>query len=276
MRAYDLWFAADRGIATHPEGTPVRPAPAAQPDGWIGSAGPGIEQRSWPRGPLTGLPMFHLLTLRLPPAYRRRGAAQTAIAFFQGEGQSARPRPGAQPPTRLRRLLARTDLFAQAVRCATDHPRLERRTDLIGGQFALLRLTEEEFAANPSVPPPDPRRPGQHVANDDGPNAWDTRAPTRPVWLVERPDPNAGLAPADPFGATPPGYVTPCTDQGDRLPWAQDLAPCHLGGTAFPEQDLPDGLTPFYLELAELPGANFGGGVAQLDLDSDVFDWSCD
>ena len=44
---------------------------------------------------------------------------------------------------------------------------------------------------------------------------------------------------------------------------------------AFPLQALPEGLTPYYLEIEEISGMNFGGGNAQLDLESGVFDWAC-
>ena len=42
-----------------------------------------------------------------------------------------------------------------------------------------------------------------------------------------------------------------------------------------PVQSLQDGFTPFYLELDELPGMNLGWGSAQIDLESDAFDWAC-
>lgn len=266
MTAYDLWFESGTGLATYPGREPSRERPATPPDGWIGSAGPGIAPATWPRGTQTGLPMFHALTLRLPAEYRRRGAHLTSIAFFQGEGQFAEQRTPAPSP----------DPFEADVRAATDHPHLARRTDIIDGQFALLWLTDDEVEAGPVAPPPDSRRPGEHVAEDEGPNAWDTVAPMCAVWLLERPDLNAGWAPVDPMAAErTEGYTSPFESDFTLQPWAEQLAPCHLGGTSFPVQSLPDGLTPFYLELEELDGLNFGGGTAQLDLESDAFDWAC-
>ena len=50
----------------------------------------------------------------------------------------------------------------------------------------------------------------------------------------------------------------------------------HLCGTCIPVQAMPEGLTPFFLELEDGVGnANFGGGNMQLDLVSGVFDWAC-
>lgn len=139
-------------------------------------------------------------------------------------------------------------------------------------------LTEAELAGGPVAPPPDVRRPGEHEPDDEGPNAWDGPVPTRRVWLAVRPDPNTGRAPTDVDETSPEDYRQPW-DQATRgwHPWAKDIfGRSHLGGTSFPVQALPDGLTPYYLELEELSGLNFGGmGVAQIDLESDVFDWAC-
>lgn len=264
--AFDLWFETPDGAADHPSRPTTWPRPGAAPAGWIGSAGPGIAPATWPRGSQTGLPMFHAITLLLPPEYRRRGPDLPAIAFFQGEGQFAEPLTATDGE----------DPFVVDVASAVDHPTLGRRVDLIDGEFALVWLTRSEYDGGPAAPPPDPRRPGEHVADDEGPNAWDTHEPTRLVWLVDRPDPNAGHAPVDAMAAaTTPGYVTPFGADFRRLPWAAALAWSHLGGTAFPVQSQQDGFTPFYLELEELPGLNFGGGIAQVDLESDAFDWSC-
>ncbi|NYI58224.1 hypothetical protein [Cellulomonas soli] len=212
--------------------------------------------------------MFHAITLLLPDAFRRHGPGLPAVAFFQGEGQFARARP---EPTEWD-----DDPFvADIARCA-DHPQLCRRSDIIDGQFALVRLTQEEFDAGPTPPPVDPRRPGEHVATDEGPNAWDTLEPLVRVWLLERRDPNAGHVPVDLEAAAGAlGHASPFDERFGLRPWAQGLASSHLGGTAFPVQGLPPGHTPFYLELEELPGLNFGGGNAQIDLESDTFGWSC-
>ena len=74
------------------------------------------------------------------------------------------------------------------------------------------------------------------------------------------------------------GFVPPPrTEDWALTGWAEDLhLRSHLGGTSFPVQTLVEGFTPFYLELEELPGMNFGGGNAQIDLESDAFDWACD
>lgn len=38
---------------------------------------------------------------------------------------------------------------------------------------------------------------------------------------------------------------------------------------------MPKGLTEYVLEFDEPGPVNFGGGRAQLDLESRVFDWAC-
>ncbi len=267
MKAYDLWY--DRGgeISTAPFGRGERrPLPVGVPQGWIGSAGPGIDPATWPRGPLSGWPMFHVITLWLPPEYRRRGPAYPGISFFQGEGDAVVPMDAnATPPG--------ADPFLRDVAAAVDHPMLQRCVDIIDGQFALIWLTEAELARGPVEPPADTRSGADHEGSDEGPNAWDIREPTVDVWLLERNDPQAGLAPntRGVGGYREPYHLKPTPAWVDEVR-ARD----HLGGTAFPVQALPEGLTPYYLEIAEVPGANFGGdGSAQIDLESGVFDWAC-
>ena len=229
----------------------------ATPNGWIGSAGPGIAPASWPRGPQTGLPMFHVLTLALPPEYRRRGEEFPAIAFFQGEGQFAQEREEDDSE----------DPFIADLASAVEHPQQTILTDIIDGKFALIWLTKEEFLAGPTAPPADTRRPGEHEAQDEGPNAWDEIQPTLNVWLVERQDPNTGLVPSEDESE---GGYRPAGE------WAEEFyGRSHLGGTVMPIQALPEGLTPYFLELEEFDGVNFGSGNMQLDLESGVFDWAC-
>lgn len=75
----------------------------------------------------------------------------------------------------------------------------------------------------------------------------------------------------------PHGSYDPQDPRSIYKPWALALEgrDGHLGGTAFPYHALPEGLTPYYLEFWEFGGLNFGGGSAQLDLESEVFDWAC-
>lgn len=255
--AYNLFF-GDR---------PDRPADARE-IGWIGTNGPAIDRALWPRGPLTGLPMLHAFTIELPEEYRRRGPDYPAIAFFQGEGQFAEEDEESRPDAES------GDPFLRQWAEAREHPMLERREDVIDGQFAFIWLTAEEFRGGPTPPPEDVRREGEHGDDDEGPNAWDTPVEHETAWLADREDPNAGLAPNE-SGAD--GYELRFeSDPFAVKPWADALWKFdHLGGTAFPVQALPEGLSPYYLEFGEFGGLNFGGGTAQLDLETDVFDWAC-
>ena len=193
-----------------------------------------------------------------------------AISFFQGEGQfrdeDDAPEADAQSD----------DPFLAQLATYTAHPELTLLEDEIDGQFALVRLTQEEFDRGPAAPPADVRREGEHGNDDEGPNAWDDDAgETRRVRLVVRTDPNAGTAPNEDGDD---GYEAFWDAEArDIATWAKPLfGRCHLGGTAFPVQSMPDGLTPTYLEIDELPGMNLGGGgVAQIDLESGTFDWAC-
>lgn len=87
MNAYDLYFEVGDGVslnehAEHPEW----PEPTTAARGWMGTDGPAIDPRTWPRGPLTGLPMFHGITLRLPEEYQRRGPEFPGDRLLPGRG----------------------------------------------------------------------------------------------------------------------------------------------------------------------------------------------
>lgn len=263
--AWNLLYQLEGGAATWARAKqPDVARPAHAPSGWAGSDGPGIEWRHWPRSEETGLPMQHALTLWLPQDYRRKGEHYPGIAFFVGAGESGGDRPQGAPGSE--------DPFLADLALAEDHPLLGRRRSLIDEEYALLWLTADQLAAGPTAAHPDTRRPGEHVDDSDGSNAWDASYPRRDVWLVPREDPNAGIAPGD------EAYEEPPTDQSYRYTgWADGLANvAHLGGTVFPAQDVPEGLSPWYLELMDSGPMNFGGdGSAQIDLETDVFDWAC-
>lgn len=267
MHSWNLLFQPDASapagtLTRHPGGSaPLVPLPATPAAGWTGTAGPAIEWAHWPRSTETGLPMAHVLTLWLPPTYQRRGAEYPGIALFAtgGEGEDRVYTPDG------------ADAFSADVAAARPHPMELRRRDLLEGEFALIWLTAAEIAPGPRLPIPDPR-PAERPAREyvDGVNAWDDVVPTTNVWLVPRQDPNAGIAPNE-DGAG--GYREPVGEDatfGALFGWS------HLGGTAQPVQAMPEGLTPYYLELEEIPPLNLGGGgTLQIDLESDTFDWAC-
>lgn len=238
--------------------------------GWIGKNGPGIEPEQWPRSPHSGLPMQHIFTLRLPEEYRMRGAEYVAVSFFAGDGQWAGDEEAAVPDAHS------DDPFLIQLAGYTPHPMFYERVDIIDAVFGVLYLTEEEYARR-SEGPQDVRRAGEHAGVEESLNQWDNSATVHTIGLIEREDPNTGIAPHD---NEENGYEDPYgTDETGSFcmkPWAERIyGRCHLGGTAFPVQAMPEGLTPYYIEFDEIGDLNFGGGCAQLDLKTDVFDWAC-
>jgi len=219
--------------------------------------------------------MRHAITLRLPDEYQRRGPELPGIAYFMGDGQFWRP----WVP------VGDDDPFAFDVEAARDHPQLARRVDIIGQQFALVWLSADELAAGPTPPPPDSRRPGEHTDTGEGLSAWDSRtntysAATRWVYLAERfGDPNAGVAPRDHLSGKSPDVGSSFWSPFD---WENSgfegptLYADHLGGStiACSGCSLPDGFTPYYLELATPTwGVDYGNGESHLiDLESDAFE----
>lgn len=261
MKAYDIvfesggnWFYDVRN--TKPVDGDVTEA------GWMGTDGPAVGE-GWPRGPLTGRPMAHVLTLQLPEEYRTQGPDLVAISFFQGEGQFAEEDEDRQPD----------DPFVISVAEARPRPHTKIFEDIIGGRFALVWLTAEEFAAGPTPPPEDVRREGEHEDDDGGANAWDDLTEFLRLGLTHREDPNAGKAPEEDSDDYVDYWDSSLRRKHD---WAEPLfARCHLGGTTFPVQGMPRGLTATYFELEEIGPMNLGGGALQCDLASDTFDWAC-
>lgn len=211
MKGFTLYFGPDENsLRPNPNPARKRGAPTGPVDafeaGRVGVAAPGIASEEWPRSSKTGLPMMHVLTLRLPEHFRRKGADLPGIAFFAGQGQFAEG-------------FERTegDPFLAQLDASRVHPRFTLLTDIIDGEWGLMWLTEDELSGL-TEPPEDVRRTGEHVDTSEGVNAC---------------------------------------------------------GTVFAVQALPDGLTGYVLELEELEHVNFGGGNAQIDLESGAFDWAC-
>ncbi|MGW1433513.1 hypothetical protein ACWD6K_33455 [Streptomyces sp. NPDC002431] len=280
MKAYDLGFGESVDALSVRPGKPVEiDLPGARVAGWCGGRAPGIGTASWPRSPVTGLPMTHVITLELPEDYRRKGPDLVAVSFFHADDHVADDIEGVDE------LLAGTvptpeqaaDPFfaAVAATAAARHPRQQDLEDVIGGAHALIWLTAAEFAAPRIDPPADIRPDGLGDKYSRGQNAWDDSAPEITVWIGERTgDPNTGIAPAENGEG---GYVEAWSSDDKDLDafWSSVEGISHLGGTVMPCQTLPEGLTPYVFELEDgVGGVNFGGGNAQIDLESGVFDWA--
>jgi hypothetical protein len=252
-----MWFESGNQISPYPRGQfGLRPKVDAEPDGWVGAEGPAISPALWPRDPIFGMPMNHGITLRLPEDYQRRGPEFPGVSFFQ----SLSPDVWYEVPA--------------VKRPRENDQRIQLRPDLTGGWGVLLWLTESELTG------PRITQPGFEVESD-APGTGHGYQPevASALWLIERVgDPNAGRAPKRNEPSNPSrlsDYLDPDANPG--LTFESELGVLsHLGGTAFPTQWLPDGLSPYYIEIEEFATLNFGaGGNAQIDLENSVYDWAC-
>lgn len=260
---FESAFHPDQGTRYPNSDRKDMPQPKRDPDGWIGYKGPNILWENWPRDPESKLPMFHFITVRVPEEYRTNGPEYVGLSFFQGYTEDVNYTTEAPS--------AFTEDWAKYV----EHPQFMELTDIIDKKFGYIWLTEEELT--PKAPAPDLRNDQEKADTPYGPHAWQDYSPYEPIqtcqwlWLVERNDPNTGLTPNE---KGEEGYVNQW--QLPKELWDELAGYSHFGGTTFCVQGMPEGLTPFYLEVEEVPGANFGdSGNAQLDLKSGVFDWAC-
>jgi hypothetical protein len=274
--------------------------------GWVFGVPRGITPDQWPMDPNSGFPLMHGFTLRLPPAYRCHGPEITGLSFF-----AIAPDHNDGGPVCNEAARAAFD----AIEAAHTAPQrnLYRMRDILGGEYAVLLLTEDQIRGAACGPPP------PLVASDDAP-AWLTTGSAHAIYkshapfggasgvqplvhrvLGEEPpldiawsraieltpraqDPNAGKAPVETSQETPGGYQSMYrfeTDASGKLTavehaWAKGHELNHLGGTMRQVQGVPPGFSPFYLGFEEyFGGYNFGGGAAQLDFLNMLFDWAC-
>ena len=224
--------------------------------GWLGNAGPNIPDNQWPRSSHSGLPMQHIFTLHLPEEYRTQGPEYVAVSFFAGDGQFAELGERAVPDPHS------DDPFLVQLAEYTPHPKYRFLTDILDSEYATIFLTEAEFSGR-SHGPEDVRRQGEHREDAESYSAYSTytrQKCERALGLVERIDPNAGIAPVYEYTSDSDGEMTPkdvCSngyedpydpDTRDDKPWAESLyGRCHLGGTVFCVQNIPEGLTARYM-----------------------------
>lgn len=210
--------------------------------------------------------MFHIITFRVPEEYRVQGEQHVGLSIFQGETLNSEEYEFDIPNTPFHKD------FLEYV----QHPAGKTLISQYDDAFAVIWLTEDQL--KPKAPERDLTQPGENeISKLEEPNAWqevssyDPFKEYTPVWLVEREDPNTGKQPNE---QGEDGYVDLYEMDEEK---AEALyAYSHIGGTALPVQGMPEGLTPYYVELEEFPGMNMGdAGNMQLDLKSDVVDWAC-
>lgn len=230
--------------------------PESDPSGWTGDRGPALPLESWPRSPVTGSPLHHAITLRLPDEYLEPGSSVVGVSLFEGEVEDAdadaetagaaapgsEDGAGGRPHPRLTTALARYD----------------RR------RYAVVRLVEHELAPGPS---------GMRPADAGGAAARPPR-PVRDVWLVPRRDPNTGLP-------TRSAAYRDVRDErtGDWMPWADGdrfRYANHLGGSYIGIDFVPE-LGPRFLQLDRSAGLSLksrwaSNGVVAVDLDTGLVD----
>lgn len=218
---------------------------AADNQGWCFGLPPGIGQEQWPLDPNTGYPLMHGFTLLLPDDYRVHGPEHVALSFFalaidhfeesNDALQAFFKTPGEQAPEDSELLP-----FWQAKQ--SEHPRLYRMEDILGGAYAVILLTQAEFDGPLCEPPrfhgnrllsalPVPRwleigAAGAFCGNGDHP---DFSAPIETSyilkqlgevpaneltfnralrWSARSSDPNAGKSPREGRAAQETGYTS--------------------------------------------------------------------
>jgi hypothetical protein len=250
--------------------------------GWIYGTPPGISEAQWPLDPNTGYPMQHGFTLLLPEEYRVRGKDIVAISFFGAPPEHYDGGPHVVDGARV--LVLGEDAPDEdhepsvllAGQAASAHPRLHRFEDILGGAFAIIELTREEFEGPLCPVPAFCTHPMWEELLDVPMFARaDAPAPVAIALSARAEDPNVGKVPIEGAGEDD-DYTNPFDEETYELhSWAEEHAPNHIGGTAMPIQAYPE-LSPFYIEFDEdFGGFNFGDGRAQLCLKTLTFDWAC-
>jgi hypothetical protein len=127
--------------------------------GWVFGLPPGITSAQWPLDPISGYPLVHGFTLRLPEDYRVHGPDIVALSFFataydQNDG-GARVREDLQAAVLGAPVGASesSDLKPFRDHAAMAHPRLHRMSDILDYAYAVILLTEAEFNGPLCMPP---------------------------------------------------------------------------------------------------------------------------
>lgn len=287
-------------------------------DGWVFGLPPGISTAQWPLDPNNGYPLNHGFTIRLPEDYRVHGPEIVALSFFAVAFDHNEGLPLTAPAVRAffddKKAFRPDDpsLLPFWEARQSEHPRLFRMRDILDLEYAVILLTEEEFAGPFAQPP---RLEGNRHLDEVPVPAWMRDGAALATWNAEysvgslpaedyfiykqlggipehglafnrairltprAEDPNAGIEPRE-YGESnyqsfyywEGGIIE--TENYRLQKWSKDHLPNHMGGTMRPIQAMPE-FSPYYIGFEEyFGGYNFGTGNAQLDFKDMKFDWA--
>jgi len=282
--------------------------------GWCYGLPPGITESQWPLSPHDGFPMQPCFTLKLPEQYRARGRDYVALTMFADQQHDEPSEVDTIAEYLAAETTARPDdanLLPYWLYKQNRHPMEFRMKDVTYHNFAAIWLTEAEFTGALCQPP---RLIGNPLLQENPPPPWIELGTARAAFdlhigsydsideiankewyrlfgrvpeighhaygmaiAVREGDPNVGRPPRDAIlhkselGA----YIAPYSKEADGFDLERLSGRNHLGGTMFPCQWTPK-YSATYLEIEEhFGGFNFGGGNAQLDLETMAFEWAC-
>ena len=227
--------------------------PGEQSHGWCFGLPPGISPVQWPLDPLTGYPLVHGFTLRLPRDYRCHGPDIAGLSLFScWNGHSdggTTPDEEIQSVMMGERAPADTRYLPFWTSVQNSHPRLSRMTDVLDDNYAVILLTESELNG-PLCQPPDTaaaralscHRAPEWLETGNGRPFFGSQADLSDAqshylfkilggvpdarldwsrglrWSERAADPNAGKAPQDPFtGDKSAGYQQPYYYEGGQI-----------------------------------------------------------
>ncbi len=105
--------------------------------GWCFGLPPGIDPKQWPLDPISGYPLMHGFTVRLPEDYRCHGPDIVALSFFataadQNDGGASVRQPLYDAVIGAGGVPADQDLVQFYTAAQSAHPRLHRMKDILG------------------------------------------------------------------------------------------------------------------------------------------------
>ncbi len=268
-------------------------------DGWHGGMPPGIKSAQWCRSRVSGLPMKHLFTVRVPEEYRAKGENLVALSVFQDLTEKSVP--GVAESFARKKVSAKL-LSIPFWKNLSDY--LEQRhkqevfvKDGVRNGWAWIWLTEKEFTAPACEPPAldmldarakieirkdflgEPKIKKLKLSPRKGDVNVGKKLIEFPKWetaLAVKNRKVSDLSQEEIKKIVEKEYIPMHSELGKELKLERFWSHAHFGGTASPAQGEPP-FSPIYLEFDEsLGNPNLGGdGACQIDLLKNKLSWAC-